>query len=164
MEDKTKRLECKDLWAIYAKTIIHGHIESHVMACSFDRKGLEAIVAERREKDSLHPIYKLCIGPIPLYNYFTFKGSSEEEVQRQKIERILKKSAYCIGNGMLMQPMFWDFINNPLFGFIKEDKMGQPHETLLSIAAEDRASWLSEETSEHPVQLDTWYAEGIMNA
>ena len=62
-----------------------------------------------------------------------------------------------------MQPMFWDFIKNPLFGFIKEDKMGQPHETLLSIAAEDRAAWLSEETSENPVQLDIWYEEGIMN-
>jgi len=65
---------------------------------------------------------------------------------------------------MLMQPLFWDFIKNPLYGFIKEDRGGQSHETLLSIAAEDRASCLLYETSENPVQLDTWYEEGIMNA
>jgi hypothetical protein len=163
MEDKTKRLECTDLWAIYSKTMHHGQRDSHVMAISFSRPLLETMIAERQDKDIVHPIYKLFIGPIPLYNYFTFKDSSEE-TQRKNIERILKKSAHCIGKGMLMQPLFWDSIQNPLHGFIKEDRLGQPHETLLSIAAEDRACSTPEETSEHPVQLDTWYEEGIMNA
>ena len=66
MEHKTKRLECKDLWAIYLKPK-QGPIERHVMGCSFSRPLLEAMLAERREKDSLHPINQdslLSIGAI----------------------------------------------------------------------------------------------------
>ena len=169
MQEAAKRLECHDLLAIYSKSI-RGPIESVVMACSFNRQFLEAMIAERREKEeSVHPTYQgsyLSIGPVPVYNYTKLRPTEgSTEVQQQAIARILKKSAAFVGgNGMVLQTLFWDCINNPLYGFIKEDRLGQSHDSLLSIAADDRAAWLPHCTSDNPVQLDAWYEEGIMNA
>ena len=155
---------CSDLLGLY---FIHPECkEEHIVyAFSFDRQILEKIITDNFTEEERH---NYSIKSIVIHTYISLENNDEStKIRLNKLFN--SKNA----RGMFMRQLDYNNIEFPLYGYYRNcqcelDSNGirgiKQQQVILSIDDKYKKLIKNELISENPINIDTFYEEGIMNS
>ena len=155
---------CSDLLGLYF--IYPECKEEHIVyAFSFDRQILEKMILDNFKAEDRH---NYSIKSIVIHTYVTFENND-------KSTKIRLNNLFNSKNarGLIMRQLDYNNIDFPLYGYYRncekeKDREGnigvKEQQVILSIDDKYKKLIKNELISENPINIDTFYEEGIMNA
>ena len=155
---------CSDLLGLYFINPEHKE-EQIVYAFSFDRQVLEKMILDNFKAEDRH---NYSIKSIVIYTYISLENNDEStKIRLNKLFN--SKNA----RGMFMRQLDYNKIDFPLYGYYRNcqgelDSNGniglKEQQVILSIDYKYKKLIKYELISENPINIDTFYEEGIMNS
>ena len=163
-EPQTPPRFCSDLLGLY---FIHPECkeEQIVYAFSFDRRILEQMIIDNFKEEDRH---NYSINSIVIHTYATFEDNIEST--NIKLNKLFNSKN---ARGMFMRQLDYNNIKFSLYGYYRncekeKDREGnigvKEQQVILSIDDKYKKLIKNELISENPINIDTFYEEGIMNA
>ena len=155
---------CSDLLGLY---FIHPECkEEHIVyAFSFDRQILEKMIIDNFTEEDRH---YYSIKSIVIYTYISLENNDEST--KIKLNKLFNSKN---ARGMFMRQLDYNHIEFPLYGYYRncekeKDREGnigvKQQQVILSIDDKYKKLIKNNLISENPINIDTFYEEGIMNS
>lgn len=155
---------CSDLLGLY---FIHPeHKEEHIVyAFSFDRQILEKMIIDNFKAEDRH---NYLIKSIVIHTYISLE--TNDESTKIRLNKLFNSKN---ARGMFMRQLDYNNIEFPLYGYYRncekeKDREGnigvKQQQVILSIDDKYKKLIKNELISENPINIDTFYDEGIMNS
>lgn len=155
---------CSDLLGLY---FIHPEYkEEHIVyAFSFDRRILEQMIIDNFTEEEQ---YNYSIKSIVIYTYISLENNDEST--KIKLNKLFNSKN---ARGMFMRQLDYNHIEFPLYGYYRncekeKDREGnigvKQQQVILSIDDKYKKLIKNNLISENPINIDTFYEEGIMNS
>jgi hypothetical protein len=147
---------CSDLLGLYY--IDPNDEREHIVyAFSFDIQILEKMILDNFTEEDRH---YYSIKPIVIYTYVSFEKEVIEN--REKLNKMFgRKNA----RGIIMKHLDYNNIKYPLYGYYKNCECeGGIKEQQVILSIENPKIIINKLISENPINIDTFYDEGIINS
>lgn len=163
-EAQTPPRFCSDLLGLYFIHPEHKK-EQIVYAFSFDRRILEQMIIDNFTEEEQ---YNYSIKSIVIYTYISLENNDEST--KIKLNKLFNSKN---ARGMFMRQLDYNHIEFPLYGYYRncekeKDREGnigvKQQQVILSIDDKYKKLIKNNLISENPINIDTFYEEGIMNS
>ena len=163
-EPQTPPRFCSDLLGLY---FIHPECkEEHIVyAFSFDREILEKMIIDNFIEEDRN---NYSIKSIVIFTYISLENNDEST--KIKLNKLFNSKN---ARGLIMRQLDYNNIDFPLYGYYRncekeKDREGnigvKEQQVILSIDDKYKKLIKNELISQNPIDIDTFYDEGIMNA